>query len=141
VRLDQGAELKDHAQLKLNHKKHLKVGLKGLEELRALAGPRGVMQRTEGLQLACSFCHQTDEAGAFMRPISYARHCGPACHPLDVDGRLPDAVAPHDKPAIVHAYLRALYLEAYEQCQALPGRRRARRPMTGNDEGSAKSSS
>ena len=120
VRLDQKAQLRDHAQIKLNHKKHLKVGLKGLEELRALHGPRSLIERKGGLQLACSFCHQTDDAGAFMRPISYAKHCGPGCHPLDVDARLPDAVAPHDKPAIVHAYLRTLYLEAFEQCQALP---------------------
>src|SRR2546426_12091454 len=41
------------------------------------------------------------------------------CHPLDVDARLPDVVAPHDTPEIVHAFLRTLFIEVFEQCQAL----------------------
>lgn len=122
VSLDRTAELKDTAQIKLNHQKHLKVGLKGLEELRALKRRQGILDKREGLQLGCAFCHQPEASRAAMQPISYTRHCGPACHPLDVDARLPEAVAPHDTPAIVHAYLRTLFIEAFEQCQALsPG--------------------
>lgn len=129
VSLDRTAELKDTAQIKLNHQKHLKVGLKGLEELRALKGRQGILDKREGLQLGCAFCHQPEASRAAMQPISYAKHCGPACHPLDVDARLSDAVAPHDTPVIVHAYLRTLFIEAFEQCQALsPG------PKTGSVE-------
>jgi len=122
VRLNRGGEvkdLKDLAQIKLNHQKHLKVGLKGLDELQALKGPRGILVKAGGRQLGCAFCHQPDASRASMQPISYIKHCGPGCHPLDVDARLPDAVAPHDTPEIVHAFLRTLFIEAFEQCQAL----------------------
>ncbi|MGH7393832.1 MAG: hypothetical protein ACREM3_30900, partial [Candidatus Rokuibacteriota bacterium] len=119
VRLDRPGELKDAAQVKLNHQKHTKVGLKGLEELQKLRGSAHIVAAKEGLQLSCTFCHDTDATRATMQPISYARHCGPACHPLDVDGRLPGAEAPHDRVPLVHAYLRTLYLEAFEDCQAL----------------------
>jgi mono/diheme cytochrome c family protein len=60
VRLDRPAELKDTAQVKLNHQKHLKVGLKGLPELAALRGQQGISKEKDGLQLRCTFCHETD---------------------------------------------------------------------------------
>jgi len=121
VRLDRRAELEDTAQVKLNHQKHMKVGLKGLDELQKLRGAAHIAARKDGLQLSCTFCHETDPTRATIRPISYERHCGPACHPLDVDGRLPGAEAPHDQVPLVHAYLRTLFLEAFEDCQALRG--------------------
>src|SRR5262249_61455298 len=55
---------------------------------------------------------------ATIQPVSYARHCGPACHELDFDGRFPGVVAPHDSPGIVHGFLRTLFLETFEACQA-----------------------
>lgn len=118
VRLDQTAELKDTAQVKLNHQKHLKVGLKGIEDIQKAKGKGvpGILDKKEGPQLACAFCHVLDESRRNMQPISFAKHCAD-CHPLDVDGRLPTAVAPHDKPPLVHAYLRTLFIEAFEQCQ------------------------
>lgn len=128
VRLDRPAELKDTAQVKLNHQKHLKIGLKGLGELQKLRGAAHIVARKDGLQLSCTFCHESDPPRATMQPISYARHCGPACHPLDVDARLPDAAAPHDRVPIVHAYLRTLFLEAFEDCQALRAQ-----PASGED--------
>lgn len=120
VRLDRTDELKDTAQIKLNHQKHLKIGLKGLEELKVLRGPRGLITKQGRLGLSCTFCHEPDASRVSMQPISYDRHCGPGCHPLDVDARLPAAVAPHNTPEIVHAYLRTLFIEAFEECQALP---------------------
>src|SRR5437667_171975 len=48
ARLNRSAELKDLAQIKLNHQKHPKVGLKGLDELRTLRGPRGRRRRPTG---------------------------------------------------------------------------------------------
>jgi hypothetical protein len=119
VRLDQSAELRDTAQLKLNHNKHQKVNLKGVEELDRLHGPAAVVKVKDGAQVACTFCHQPDERGQYLQPIAYARHCA-ACHPLDFDGRFPDTVVPHDKPPIVHAFLRGTLSEAFEQCQAIP---------------------
>ena len=119
VRLDQKAEVRDTAQVKLNHAKHLKVNLKGIEDLQKKPGVLGIAKVKDGAQLSCSFCHQPDERGQYLLPVSYPKHCA-ACHPLDFDGRFPDAVVPHDTPAIVHAYLRGTLSEAFDQCQAIP---------------------
>src|SRR5262245_28662247 len=43
VRLNDKARLKDTAQVKLNHQKHMKVGLRGLEDL-AKQGAKGLVQ-------------------------------------------------------------------------------------------------
>lgn len=119
VRLDDRERLKDTAQVKLNHQKHLKPGLKGLDALKAQRGMTGLVENPKGLQLACTFCHQPDSRQAYMAPINYTKHCGPGCHPLDFDPKLPDVAVPHDTPAIVHAFLRATYTEAFEACQTL----------------------
>ncbi|MBI3458027.1 MAG: hypothetical protein HY002_19810 [Candidatus Rokubacteria bacterium] len=81
--------LKDEAAIKLNHATHLKEGL-----------PAGGGRR---VTLGCVDCHRTDDAGRYMRPISYQAHCK-QCHPLEA---APDLIAPHDKPEIVHAFLLA----------------------------------
>ncbi|HXD97983.1 MAG TPA: hypothetical protein VN646_15655 [Candidatus Acidoferrum sp.] len=120
VRLDQAAELRDTAQMKLNHTKHLKVNLKGMEELEKAQGKSAVVKVKDGAQIACTFCHRPDERGQYLQPVAYAQHCA-SCHPLDFDGRFPDAVVPHDKPPIVRAFLRGTLSEAYDQCQAIPG--------------------
>jgi mono/diheme cytochrome c family protein len=113
VRLDDKARLKDTAQVKLNHQKHLKVGLRGLDDL-AKQGAKGLVEAQKGLQLSCTFCHRPDAQQAYMAPVTYKDHCA-VCHPLGFDAeKFPDAVAPHDKPEIVHAYLRTKYLEAPE---------------------------
>jgi len=118
VRLDRGADVKDTANILLNHQKHVKVGLKGLDQLRQLRGPRGIGETAKGLQLSCGFCHETDASRAMIQPVSYARHCGPACHELDFDGRFAGVMAPHDTPAIVHGVLKTLFLETFEACQS-----------------------
>jgi hypothetical protein len=141
---------KDAAQMKLNHQKHLKAGLRG---------PKGPIQMT------CSDCHRASAAvtpspyslasmqghagtdgeaqsaflkgqGAYMAPIEYQQHCA-ACHPLDFDPRFPGTVAPHDEPEVVHAFLMAKFTEGPSQppqqpkegveeegLSRLPGRRR-----------------
>jgi len=129
VRLDRTTEVKDTANVQLNHQKHLKVGLKGLDQLRELRGPHGITQTPKGLQLSCGFCHETDASRATIQPVSYARHCGPACHELDFDGRFSGVAAPHDTPAIVHAFLRTLLIETFEQCQS-PGATGAAAPAS-----------
>lgn len=114
---------KDTAQMKLNHEKHLKAGLRG---------PKGPVQMT------CSDCHRpiavaaswpfsqasmVGPAGtpgevlppakgqaAYMDPIGYATHCA-GCHPLDFDPRFPGTVAPHDEPEVVQAFLLAKFTE------------------------------
>ena len=119
VRLDAPAQLHDPAQMKLNHAKHLKVNLKGVEEIEKAFGPAALVKVKDGAQIACTFCHRPEEGGQYLQPIAYERHCA-ACHPLDFDGRFPDAVVPHDAPPIVRAFLRGTLSEAFEQCQAIP---------------------
>ena len=119
VRLDTPAQLHDTAQLKLNHVKHLKVNLKGVEAIEKAFGPAALVKGKDGVQIACTFCHRPEEDGRYLQPIAYERHCA-ACHPLDFDGRFPDAVVPHDAPPIVHAFLRGTLTEAFEQCRAIP---------------------
>ena len=54
-----------------------------------------------------------------MAPISYARHCAD-CHPLVFDNeRFPGLTVPHDRPEIVHAFLRTKYTESPESERAV----------------------
>ncbi|HEX2438734.1 MAG TPA: cytochrome c3 family protein [Methylomirabilota bacterium] len=119
VRLDQPAgQVRDTAQMKLNHTKHLKVNLKGVDDLEKLR-PGAVVKVKDGTQVACTFCHTPDGRGQYMQPLGYEKHCA-VCHPLDFDGRFADAQVPHTRPAIVHAYLRGTLSDAFDQCQAIP---------------------
>jgi hypothetical protein len=80
-------ELRDQAEIKLNHQVHLKPDLFGPEKQR--------------LQMKCSDCHQPDDRGAYMRPINYEQHCM-ACHLLEFDGRF--QTAQRDTEAVLKAY-------------------------------------
>jgi hypothetical protein len=119
VRLDGKPAPADPTPIKLNHARHLKVNLKGIEELQKKPAVAGLVTVKEGVQLSCAFCHTPDERGQYMQEISYETHCA-ACHPLDFDGRFPDSVLPHTRPTVVRAFLRGTLLEAFEQCQAIP---------------------
>ena len=105
---------KDPGSIRLNHKVHLKAGLKG---------PKGPVQ------MACGDCHRQagvdqpwsygqpelrklpasqkeaprERPGPYMQPPTYAQTCA-ACHLLEFDARIPDQV-PHDKPEIVRAFV------------------------------------
>ena len=108
----------DRANLRFNHRVHLKE---------KLAGPRGP------IKLECSDCHRpaSRAAGAWpygrtpptaggeavattqerlhgsdplMAPVSYERHCA-ACHNLQFDKQVPGEV-PHATPAVVRSYLQ-----------------------------------
>jgi predicted CXXCH cytochrome family protein len=119
LRLDAKPGPADPTEIKLNHVKHLKVNLKGIEDLQKRPGVTGVAKVKDGVQLGCVFCHTPDERGQYMQEISYEKHCA-ACHPLDFDGRFPDSLVPHGKPAVVRAFLRGTLAEAFEQCQSIP---------------------
>jgi hypothetical protein len=93
---------KDTGTIKFNHAKHLNLHLPGFS------------------QLQCAECHQPDNAGRYMQPISYLSHCS-RCHPLSVQlgGTFEDTnglktaaeefakkPAPHVEPALVRGALR-----------------------------------
>lgn len=118
IRLNDSENLTDAAQMKLNHKKHLKPGLQGIKEIHAANGMAGLRQSADGLQLNCSYCHQADAQLAYMAPIDFMAHCR-SCHPLDFDPRLPEATAPHQEPLRVRAYLLQVFTEAFQECEPL----------------------
>ena len=113
----------DPGTIQLNHYRHLQPNL---------LGPNG-----SRVQMVCTDCHRSaadanapwpfgdsqsrsgtakTESGvsapprAYMAPATYARTCA-ACHSLQFDRRLPDAV-PHDTPEMIHPFIMAK-LEAY----------------------------
>ncbi|SIN78394.1 hypothetical protein SAMN05444166_0827 [Singulisphaera sp. GP187] len=83
--------------------------------------------------LRCTDCHQTDDAGRYMRPINYPTHCR-ECHPLNVRvfGTINELAAseaadqfrnepaahpngPREGPDTVRAILRDRFLQFVEQ--------------------------
>ena len=94
VRLDDKARLTDTAQMKLNHQVHLKPRLKGVDDLKAQRGMKGLTTSPKGLQLTCTFCHQPDGEQAYMASINYVKHCAD-CHPLGFDSeKFPGTAVP-----------------------------------------------
>ena len=93
VSLDDKSNLKDSAQLKLNHALHLKAGLRGKD------GP---------VQLSCGSCHELSEDRQLIKPISFESHCQD-CHSLGFDSRLPDTQVPHGDDEAVYPTLFTEY--------------------------------
>jgi hypothetical protein len=112
VRLDAVPGPTDSAQTCLNHQKHLKPGLVREDSPWYRKGMPGVLADSNGLRLSCTYCHRPAADGAYMEPINYGKHCAD-CHPLVFDNdRFPGATVPHDRPEIVHAFLRTKYTES-----------------------------
>jgi hypothetical protein len=122
--LDTTPPPRDMAHLGLNHSRHLQPDL---------LGPSGNLR----VQLVCGDCHwgtlttptprfgtrgpgwsppvgpdlAPAETTPYMAPVRYAQHCA-ACHPNTfADVRFPGLVVPHDRPAVVHDFLRGLYAD------------------------------
>ena len=109
VRLDAKPGPVDGAHVCLDHQKHLKPGLFRDDTAWYRPGMPGVVDKP--LRLSCTYCHRPEAGGAYMAPINYAKHCAD-CHPLVFDNdKFPGAIAPHDRPEIVHAFLRTKYTE------------------------------
>jgi len=90
---------RDPGRLRLNHRLHLKPGLRG---------PTGP------ITLNCRSCHAVSGSGLGMRPVTYEKHCA-SCHLLsfDTEGRFPPGtVAPHGDPEAARAFLVDLYAAA-----------------------------
>lgn len=117
VRLDDKAKLADNTPIKLNHARHVKANIKGIEELAKQPGVPGIVKLSDGLQLGCTFCHRPDDTGRNMQPLNYERHCA-TCHELSTG--IGDLVAPHEKPALVRAFMRGAAGDVFEQCQTIP---------------------
>ena len=117
VRLDDKAKLADNTPIKLNHSRHVKANLKGIEDLTKQLGMTGIVKVKDGLQLGCTFCHRPDQDWQYMQPVNYKQHCA-VCHELSTG--IGDLVAPHDKPGLVRAFMRGAAGDAFDACQSIP---------------------
>jgi len=123
--------IKDPGQLQFNHKAHLRGKLK--------SAPNAAE-----VQLSCVDCHRPDEAGRYMEPIRYDKHCA-SCHPLTVqltgDFKAAGAMkewldraveefnkkpAPHDRPEVVRGVLRERLLEFVQEFPVVAGEKPGR---------------
>jgi hypothetical protein len=106
---------KDPGTIAFNHAAHLDPDgvLTPFKDLPAQDGDR----REQRKRLECKSCHEPDEAGRYMKPISYEKHCK-ECHPLTVSipvknegagealAQFSSIPAPHQPPDMVRAVLR-----------------------------------
>jgi len=83
----------DRDTLKFNHELHL---------TRAT-----IPKLPGGTRLDCTFCHQPDAAGAFMKPVVFVKNCR-VCHAFQFDPETPLLTLPHGSADFVSAFLRSL---------------------------------
>jgi len=104
-----GNGLRDATKLHFSHKAHLSAELplhRGHPEFRS-------DHRTKRLE--CTDCHTLDQAGQYMLPISYQRHCA-ACHPLSFSSQLVEGgPLPHGDPQAAYGVIRERLLRYYRE--------------------------
>jgi hypothetical protein len=116
IRLKSASPPVDATETCVNHDKHVNKSFPddfGIRDEKTKKDRKGVFRGPKGeARLGCTYCHQSDERGAYMAPVNYATHCAD-CHRLLFDNdRFPGVVAPHEKPEAVRAFLQAKYKEA-----------------------------
>ncbi len=136
----------DAAPLRLNHAVHLNPETTGMQAaLAALLasgapGATGVAPDADGrFSLTCVSCHRADDAGRYMRPISFDAHCA-ACHAEDL-GRVnfapgvaePEA-APHGDVSRLVSLIDRKLLERATMERAKPAPAPVSAPPTGAPE-------
>lgn len=141
---DSAPRWQDRSRFRFSHNTHL-----NLPESSLPAGLRGQWQHD------CSSCHELDAQRQYYLPVSYERHCS-SCHPLVFDpflvtdssggirafsstddSSVQPAVAPHQTPQQVRAFLLSIYLQQLSRPadKASPATVLARpgRPVPGSD--------
>jgi hypothetical protein len=114
VRLDDKAKLVDNTPIKLNHARHQKPGLQGLDKVVAAYGPAVVAKVQDAQQLKCTFCHRPDATWQYMRPVTYREHCA-VCHELG--STVGSLLAPHEKPPFVRAFVLGAAADLFRRCK------------------------
>ncbi len=99
----------DLATINLTHRTHMNPAAHRMQQLITKAGEAipAVATGPDGVRtLTCASCHEADDAGRYMKPIRFERHCA-SCHVPDfpvIEGR----PVPHgDVPALVDRVQRA----------------------------------
>lgn len=101
------ATLVEHSNLKFNHKRHLDpAGVRDPE------GNIGVSLDADGKPkrniLHCADCHQAEQGGKLMAPISMEQHCQ-RCHSLAFEPKLTQRQVPHGSTAAMTTMLSEFY--------------------------------
>jgi len=94
VRQQAGAALAERSNLKFNHRFHL--------------DPAGLRTPEGRKRLECADCHQPNDDGRLMAPVSMKKHCE-SCHALAFDPGASRRTLPHAPVAQVAAALRDFY--------------------------------
>ena len=66
-----------------------------------------------GVKLDCTFCHEPDNTGTYMRPVSFEKNCR-VCHSLQFDPQTPELSLPHGSVMAVSDYLHSLPKQYYD---------------------------
>jgi predicted CXXCH cytochrome family protein len=115
------ADLKsDTSHLKFNHKIHMKA--------------EGILTPEGHKVMECSDCHQLDDAGWYMKPMTMEKTCR-GCHALTFDADEPERQVPHGSPEDVRTELQEYYLNKFSQPQqaAAPTAAERRRGRPGHE--------
>ncbi len=100
-------DMVERSNLKFNHKLHLDPGgVRDPEGKRDVAGTRDALGRRT--VLTCGDCHQPDEGGRLMAPVSMELHCQ-RCHSLAFEPKVTNRQAVHGDEAEIATMLREFY--------------------------------
>lgn len=104
---DSAPRWQDRGRIRFNHAAHLKAEYDADGKL--IHGLIGKDRKFTDLSRSCEVCHEPDNEGRFLKPISFERHCR-ECHPLLFDHeRFPGQSVPHETPDIVRGFLTETY--------------------------------
>lgn len=101
------SQMVEHSNLKFNHKLHSNPD--GVRDPEGKRDPRG-MRDAQGRRtvLKCVDCHEPEEGGRLMKPISMTRHCQ-KCHSLAFEPQVTKRQVPHGSEAAVSTMLHEFY--------------------------------
>ena len=110
-RVRQGKQIAGHIEersnLKFNHKLHMDPeGVRDPDGKRNPAGVRDAQGRRTVLK--CESCHQPDEGGRLIKPVSMEQHCQ-QCHSLAFEPQVTKRQVPHGSETAVNTMLREFY--------------------------------
>jgi hypothetical protein len=106
--------------LNFDHQLHLnpesvpgKVAKLWPEQVKRFLKAKGNKEHATRGALQCTDCHEVDAVGRLMLPIDYVKHCQ-TCHALNWAFDDIVAVAPHEKPEVVHRSIIGRFFDEAE---------------------------
>ncbi len=101
------ADMVERSNLKFNHALHIDpAGVRDPEGKRDAAGMRDAQGRRTVLK--CANCHEPDDGGRLMAPVSMEQHCQ-QCHSLSFEPKVTKRQVPHGSEEDMATMLREFY--------------------------------